>query len=515
MTMEIKNRFARRTGCKTPAIMVVGTMSSSGKSVVAAALCRYFARRGFNPAPFKAQNMSLNSFVTREGGEMGRAQVVQAQAAGIEPHTDMNPILLKPIGEAGCQIILNGRPIGNYPARTYYTMKSRMRTAARAAYDRLAARHDLIILEGAGSPAEINLQAEDFVNMDMAEYAGAAVILVADIDRGGVFAGIYGTVSLLPEKHRRLLAGTIINKFRGDKSLLDPGVQQIERLTGIPVLGVLPYVPNLAIDDEDSLSLDARQPKAGSVLDIAVIRLPRISNFTDFLPLEKTTGVRVRYVRKVHDLGAPDLIILPGTKNTRADLRFLAAGGWCKALKQAAHRLIPVFGICGGYQMLGRRVTDPTGIEGAKGKEAGLDLLCVTTVLEKEKQLAQVSGKTTSDLPFAAAGTPFEGYEIHAGRTTATDPIRRPLVITRRRAKKTRVPEGAISDNGLVFGCYLHGLFDNDRLRTQLLGWLCKRKGIAPTIAPQQKTLVNEFDRLVSLFEKHIAMKRIDCLIER
>lgn len=506
-------RPARRKGRRTPAIMVVGTMSSSGKSVVAAALCRYFARRGYHPAPFKAQNMSLNSFVTREGGEMGRAQVVQAQAAGIEPHTDMNPVLLKPMGEAGCQVILNGRPIGNYPARTYYTMKSRMRTAARAAYDRLAVRHDLIILEGAGSPAEINLQAEDFVNMDMAEHAGASVLLVADIDRGGVFASIYGTVSLLPEKHRRLLAGIIINKFRGDKSLLDPGVRQIERLTGIPVLGILPYVTDLAIDDEDSLGLDARQPRAGSALDIAVIRLPRISNFTDFLPLEKTAGVRLRYVRQPRDLGAPDLIILPGTKNTRADLRFLSGGGWFKALKQAARRSIPVFGICGGYQMLGRRVADPAGIEGTRGTEPGLGLLPVTTVLEKEKQLAQVSGKTTSVLPFAAAGTPFKGYEIHAGRTAATGPIRRPLVITRRRAKAVRVPEGAMSHIGLVFGCYIHGLFDHDRLRMQLFDWLAQRKGIALNISPPRNTPGHEVDRLVTLFEKHVDMKYIDRLV--
>ena len=494
--------------------MVVGTMSNSGKSVVTAALCRYFTQKGYHPAPFKAQNMSLNSFVTREGGEMGRAQVVQAQAAGIEPHTDMNPVLLKPMGESGCQVILNGRSIGNVPARDYYAMKVRMQTAAQEAYDRLAARHDLIILEGAGSPAEINLQAEDFVNMAMAEYAGAAALLVADIDRGGVFAGIYGTVSLLPEKHRRLVAGIIINKFRGDKSLLDPGLRQIEHLTGIPVLGVLPYIQNLAIDDEDSLGLNTRQHGKGTILDIVVIRLPRISNFTDFLPLENTPGLRVRYISAVRDLGTPDLIIIPGTKNTRGDLRFLTGNGWAAALQKATHRSIPIFGICGGYQMLGKCVTDPTGIEGVKGAEPGLNLLPLTTVLEDKKQLAQVAGQTTVDLPFAVAGTPFDGYEIHAGRTTATAPIRHPLVITQRLAERTNDSEGAIADNGLIFGCYIHGLFDNNSLRTQLISWLCERKGLSWQTAPHQNTSGEAVDRLVALLEQHIAMKPIDRLVK-
>jgi adenosylcobyric acid synthase len=506
----LKPSRARRSG-RTPAIMVVGTMSNSGKSVVAAALCRYFARRGRRPAPFKAQNMSLNSFVTREGGEMGRAQVVQARAAGVAPHTDMNPVLLKPMGEAGCQVIVNGRPIGNYSARDYYALKARCRAAARQAYDRLAARHDLIILEGAGSPAEINLQAEDFVNLAMAEYAGAAVLLVADIDRGGVFASIYGTIALLPPRQRRLLAGIIINKFRGDKSLLDSGLRRIERLTGVPVLGVLPYVPDLAIDDEDSLGLENRGRAEGAApaLDIVVVRLPRISNFTDFLPLEQTAGVRVRYVSAARDLGAPDLVILPGTKNTRADLRFLATRGWVAALKQAARAAIPIFGICGGYQMLGRWVDDPAGIEGAPGREAGLRLLPITTVLEPEKQLTQVSGETTGALPCARAGTRFEGYEIHAGLTTVPGTIRRPLLITRRHGKKARLSEGALSANGLVFGCYIHGLFDNDRLRQQLLVWLCARKGVAPAAFANPAGLEAELDRLADLLENNIELKPI------
>lgn len=494
---------------KIPAIMVVGTMSNSGKSIVAAGLCRYFARRGYAVAPFKAQNMSLNSFVTREGGEMGRAQVVQARAARIEPHTDMNPVLLKPMGESGSQVIVNGRPIGNFTAPAYYKMKSHIRTAILDAYDRLAGQHELIILEGAGSPAEINLQTEDLVNMSMAEYAGASVILVADIDRGGVFASIYGTVSLLPEKHRRLLSGIVINKFRGDKSLLDSGIRQIEEMTGVPVLGILPYVRDLRIEDEDSLCLENRQRETAPILDVVVIRLPRISNFTDFLPLEKTPGVRLRYVSQAPELGKPDLIIIPGTKNTRADLRFLRDSGWADALEITRQNQVPIFGICGGYQMLGDRVTDPLGVEGEKGEEAGLCFLPVSTVLEREKELAQVSGITTADYPFAGAGTPFEGYEIHAGRTTVAKQIKRPLTIMQRLLERRNDPEGAVSANGLIFGCYVHGLFDNDGLRTQLIEWLCRRKGVASLSAtPSPDAPGNELDRLADLLEEHVDMKR-------
>jgi cobyric acid synthase CobQ/L-threonine-O-3-phosphate decarboxylase len=496
--------------CKPPAIMVVGTTSNSGKSVVTAGLCRYFAGKGYAVAPFKAQNMSLNSFVTREGGEMGRAQVVQARAARLDPHTDMNPVLLKPMGESGSQVIVNGQPIGNFQAQAYYKMKSRIRTAVLEAYDRLAKRYDLIFLEGAGSPAEINLQAEDIVNMSMAEYANASVILVADIDRGGVFASIYGTVSLLPEKHRRLLSGVIINKFRGDESLLDSGIRQIEEMTGIPVLGVLPYVKDLRIDDEDSVSLDNRPLEAAAVLDVVVIRLPRISNFTDFLPLEHTRGIQVRYVNEPRDVAKPDLIVIPGTKNTRADLRFLRDAGWAEALTKARKSQVPIFGICGGYQMLGECVTDPSGVEGEKGEERGLCFLPITTVLEREKELAQVAGVTTADCLFAEPGTPFEGYEIHVGRTTATVPIKRPLAIMQRRTERGNEREGAVSEDGLVFGCYVHGLFDNDRLRAQLIAWLCRHKRVAPLdTAPSPDTPADEFDRLSDLLEKHVDMKRI------
>ena len=503
---------------RTPAIMVVGTMSNAGKSAIAAGLCRLFARRGYAVAPFKAQNMALNSFVTKEGGEMGRAQVVQARAAGVPPHTDMNPVLLKPLGEKGSQVIVNGHAIGNFTAREYYAMKSRMREAAHAAYDRLAERHELIVMEGAGSPAEINLQAEDFVNMDMAAYAGATAILVADIDRGGVFASILGTVHLLLPAHRPLLKGIVINKFRGDVTLLESGIRDIEAMTGVPVLGVLPYLRDLRIEAEDSLYLDSRPAEAdgpAATLHVAVIRLPRISNFTDFLALERTPGVRITYPVKPEDLGPADLIVIPGSKNTRADLRHLRDSGWETALADARRKGVPLFGICGGYQMLGRTVADPHGAEGTPGEERGLGFLAVTTTLESEKELAQVAGVTRASLPFASPGTGFEGYEIHAGHTRSEE-AETPLDIVRRRGAAVVEQAGAVSRDGLVFGCYVHGFLDAAAIRTQLLEWLCRRKGIpVPAGAFAPTGPADEFDRLADTIEEHIDLTPLEAAIAR
>ncbi|MGD9202534.1 MAG: cobyric acid synthase [Chitinispirillia bacterium] len=482
--------------------MVVGTMSNSGKSVINAGLCRYFARRGVRVAPFKAQNMALNSFVTSEGGEMGRAQVCQAKAAGISPHTDMNPILLKPTGESFSQVIADGYPIDNFNARDYYSRKKEMKSIAHKAYDRLAAQYELIVIEGAGSPAEINLMDEDFVNMDMAEYAGADTILVADIDRGGVFASITGTIALLPPHFRSLIKGIIINKFRGDKSLIESGIQQINEMTGIPVLGVLPYIFNLSIEDEDSLGLENRSIDENYIIDIAVIHIPRISNFTDFLCLEKTGGVQVRYVNCPENMGIPDLIIIPGTKNVRADMAFLRENGFVQTLVRLSSQNIPVFGICGGYQMLGISIKDPYGVEGAAGSETGLGLLSVETVLEREKELAQVEGFTNSALPFAQKGTCFKGYEIHVGQTMAGGNTVFPLTVTRRRTENTNERVGAISDNGLIFGCYVHGIFDNATLRKQLLDWLCERKAVTPLNWNSDDG--DEYDLLTDTIEEHV-----------
>jgi adenosylcobyric acid synthase len=493
---------------KTPAVMVVGTTSDAGKSLVAAALCRLLKRRGTDVAPFKAQNMSLNSFVTKEGGEMGRAQVVQARASGIEPHTDMNPVLLKPMGDAGSQVIVDGKAIGNFPAEEYYEMKERMRASAHAAYDRLADRHDFIVMEGAGSPAEINLLAEDFVNMSMAEYADASVVLVADIDRGGVFASIYGTLALMPTKHRQMIRGIIINKFRGNQDLLDPGILQIEELTGVPVLGVMPYLRDIQIEDEDSLALDNRQEKSDAVLNIAVIRLPRISNFTDFLAFEHLAGVSVTYPATPEAANSPDLIIIPGTKHTRSDLQFLIESGWNDFIASATSAGTPVLGICGGYQMLGIEINDPDGVEGESGSTPGLGLLPVTTVLAPEKELARVEGVTNPSLPFAEAGTVFSGYEIHAGRTKPTGSSEAPLSITKRLSESVLEPDGAVTEDALVFGTYVHGIFDTYSLRDQLLNWLCERKGTQPLLWQTDQD-EDPIDSLADALETHVALESL------
>lgn len=487
---------------KKSRIMLVGTTSDAGKTVLAAGLCRHYQRKGIKVAPFKAQNMALNSFVTADGGEMGRAQVVQAKACCIQPDTDMNPVLLKPMGDAGSQVIVNGHPIGNFPAKEYYKMKQQMKKAAHSAFDRLSAKYEMIILEGAGSPTEINLMEEDFVNMAMAEYANADVLLVADIDRGGVFASIYGTIQLLPDKYRRLIKGIIINKFRGDESLLDSGITQIEELTGVPVLGVLPYIPNLNIEDEDSLGLENRRTNSNTIIDIAVIRLPRISNYTDFLTLEHTSGVSVRYVNQPQDIGHPDLVIIPGTKNTRADLRFIEDKGIADVIMTLARENVPIFGICGGYQMLGCRISDPSGVEGEPGEEIGLNLLPVNTVLEKRKELSQVEGFVEQPLPFVKPHTPFTGYEIHSGRTSSSVHIKQPLLITRRLNDNTIEAAGCASANGLIFGCYVHGLFDSQPLREQLLNWLCINKNVQPPA--WQIDDINNFDKLADLMALHI-----------
>jgi adenosylcobyric acid synthase len=468
---------------RAKAIMVLGTMSDSGKSTIAAALCRIAFRKGLRVAPFKAQNMSLNSHVTPEGGEIGRAQAVQARAAGIESHTDMNPVLLKPTGEGLMQVIVDGKAIGNSRAREYYARKGELKAIAHRAYDRLAARYDLVVLEGAGSPAEINLRDGDFVNGSMAEHAGADCILVADIDRGGVFASILGTITLLPPRQRALLKGILINKFRGDATLLEPGLREIEGLTGVPVLGVLPYLENLRLEQEDSLGLAGVAGAAGAsgggrpFVDLAVIRLPYISNFTDFQPFESAPGVGLRYVSRPEDLGNPDLVFLPGTKNVRHDMEFLARTGLDRSVRAAAARSIPVLGICGGYQMLGRSIRDPHGVEGNPGVTEGLGLLGIETVLETEKELARVEARNLR-LPFLREGEACGGYEIHAGRTTAAADPRAPLAVTRRNGAPCEETAGAGSGDGLIQGHYLHGFFDGENARTGLLRWLAARKGL-------------------------------------
>jgi adenosylcobyric acid synthase len=453
-------------------IMVQGTASSAGKSLLCAGLCRVFVQDGFKVAPFKSQNMALNSFITREGLEMGRAQVMQAEAAGIEPSVLMNPVLLKPTNDMGSQVVVCGEVAGTMTAGNYYEYKSRLRPIITEAYHTLASMNDIIVLEGAGSPAEINLNKDDFVNMGMAQIADAPVLLVGDIDRGGVFASIYGTVMLLPEDERRRIRGIVINKFRGDVELLRPGLRQLEELVGIPVLGVVPYL-ELDLDDEDSVTERFHRKTEDKPLDIAVIRLPRISNFTDFNALSRLEPVGLRYVGRAEELANPDLIILPGTKNTMGDLRWLRETGLEDAVKSLAVAGTPVIGICGGYQMLGRTLSDPVGAEDG-GEMAGLGLLPADTVFEPKKVRTRVTGAIESLTGYfgGLSGTPVTGYEIHMGRTALSGGAVPFTVFT------DGQPDGAVF--GSVFGTYLHGLFDGEA-GAALVRLLLRRKGLPDT----------------------------------
>ena len=441
-------------------IMIQGTMSNAGKSLLAAGLCRVFKQDGYRVAPFKSQNMALNSFITAAGGEMGRAQVVQAEAAGIPPDVRMNPILLKPTTDMGSQVIVNGAVQGNMKAMEYYRRKPEFLPAVLDAYHSLAAEYDIIVIEGAGSPAEINLKKDDIVNMGLAKLVDAPVLLVGDIDRGGVFAQLYGTVALLEEDERARIKGVIVNKFRGDRAILEPGLKILEDLCGVPVTGVMPYL-HVDIDDEDSLSARFERGAAARLIDIAVIRLPRISNFTDFSPFERYENVSLRYVGSARELGAPDLILLPGTKSTIEDLRWLRQSGLEAAALKAASAGTPVMGICGGYQMLGRSVSDPEGAEAAAGTEiAGLGLLDMETVFRGGKVQTQVHGTfpAVEGLLAPLAGMDYEGYEIHMGRSGEARP--------------------ALVGQGNVYGTYIHGVFDAPGVADAVLAALCEKKGV-------------------------------------
>ena len=458
---------------KAKCIMVQGTMSGAGKSLLCAALCRIFAQDGYRVAPFKSQNMALNSFVTRNGAEMGRAQVVQAQAAGVEPDVRMNPILLKPSSDVGSQVIVNGKARGQMSAAAYFKMKRSLIPDILEAYNSLAAENDIIVIEGAGSPAEINLKADD-------------TVLAGDIDRGGVFAQLYGTVELLEADERARIRGLIINKFRGDVEILRPGLAMLEEKTQLPVVGVVPYL-RVEIEDEDSLSDRLEAKSAVKPLDIAILRLPHVSNFTDFIPLEQHPLLGVRYVQRTRQLGAPDLVILPGTKNTMDDLRWLRESGLEAAVLRLSATGTPVLGVCGGYQMLGEQLCDPAGEEsGTPCTLRGLGLLPTTTVFGTEKHLTQTAARAAA-VPFAGAA--LTGYEIHAGRTEVRGSAFCILA--------DGTPEGCVQ-NG-VFGTYLHGLFDTGELTEKLTEFLCKRKGIDPAgaeLIPMEQYRQQQFDLL-------------------
>lgn len=514
---------------KAKAIMVQGTGSDVGKSILVCALCRIFRQEGLKVAPFKAQNMSNNSYVTIGGKEMGRAQVAQAEAAGLRPTVEMNPILLKPTGNNGSQIITMGKPLGHMTANEYYGNKDKMLDIAKKAYSALSEQYDIIVIEGAGSPAEINIKDNDIVNMKIAEMANAPVLLVTDIDRGGSFAWIVGTLELLNSDERERVCGIIINKFRGDMGILEPGIEMLEERIDKPVLGVLPYFNDINIDNEDSLCLDSGNKKLGnkdykpseSQIDIAVIRLPRISNFTDFDILKREKGIRVRFVDNAQSIGEPDLIILPGTKNTIGDLKFIKENGIADTIKNLAKNGTMVIGVCGGYQMLGKEIRDSGNAESKIAQIRGLGLIDAKTIFMLQKNTYQIKAMlhgnqaSRSDLNNFNTRSDITGYEIHMGETELLNGTLPFLKIIERSDKEVCVDDGAISNDGNVIGTYVHGIFDNDEFRLELINCLRRKKGLLP-IQPEDLSKLDkerQYDKLADLFKKHINMDLIYELI--
>lgn len=466
-------------------IMLQGTGSNVGKSVLAAALCRIFYQDGFKVAPFKSQNMALNSFVTKDGKEISRAQVVQAEAAAVEPAVEMNPILLKPAGNMKSQVIVMGRPLSNMSAQEYHNhYVQRAREVICRSLEKLKSNYEIVVIEGAGSPVEINLKENEVVNMRVAKWADAPVLLVVDIDRGGALAWVVGTLELLTPEERERVAGIIINKFRGDVKLLKPALDFLEKRTGKPVLGVVPYFQGFRVPEEDSQGrqLARKEKRSTEELEIVVLRLPCISNFTDFDPLEEEPDTFVRYVEAEESIGRPDAVIIPGSKNSAEDLNYLEETGLADEIFSLAGKGTPVVGICGGYQMLGMEISDPYQVESERGSVKGLCLLPLVTTLAKRKSTHQAKAKVAAREGFLAPlnGEEVCGYEIHMGKTRLLNGARPLLRLFERSGKEVQEWDGAVSGDGNIFGTYLHGIFDNDVFRRSWLNYLRQRKGLPP-----------------------------------
>jgi len=481
-------------------LMIQGTSSDAGKSTVVAGLCRLLTRRGIRVAPFKPQNMALNSAVTVDGGEIGRAQAVQAQACGIAPHTDMNPVLLKPNSDSGSQIIIHGHAVAEMDARAYHAYKPKAMDAVLASYHRLQQQYDIVVVEGAGSPAEINLRDNDIANMGFAEAVNCPVLLVADIERGGVFAQLVGTLALLSKTEQALVTGMLINRFRGDVDLLEPGIQWLQQRVNKPVLGVLPYLHELHLEAEDSLGLvnhPATDKTGQEVLRVIVPRLPRLSNHTDFDPLGLQAQVELLFIGAGESLPPADLIILPGSKSVRSDLDWLRDNGWETAIQRHLRYGGKLLGICGGFQMLGEMIHDPAGIESDPGSSAGLGLLALETTLAADKQLCNVKGHLLLD------DAAVHGYEIHAGRTTGAALLRPLLTLENRN-------DGAVSDDAQVIGTYLHGLFESQAACAALLRWAGLSKPVIMDYHARRETDIN---RLADTLEAHLDMSQLETII--
>ena len=489
-------------------LMILGTHSNAGKSLLTAAFCRILARKGVRVAPFKAQNMSNNAGVTPEGGEMGRAQIVQAEAAGIYAHTDMNPVLLKPEGNRRSQVVLNGEVAGRIGAKNWMTTKERLWGEVKQAYDRLAARYGVIVLEGAGSPAEINLKAGDIVNLRMARHAGAPCLLVGDIDRGGVFAALAGTMLLLEPEEREQVGGFLINKFRGDPALLGDGLEQLrKRAFGVPTLGVIPYLEEVGIAEEDAVPLGKRgrsdRRPAGGQLDIAVIHLPHVANFDEFDELDAEPGICLRYVQEGASLGSPAAVIIPGTKVTLDDLDWVRATGLDSAILAAHRRGAQLIGLCGGYQILGEVLWDPAGVEGPRGRHTrGLGLLPASTQFMRQKE-------THQSLLRLPTGEVVSGYEIHTGATETREGAARFGEIVERNGVAVSVLDGAVAEGGRVWGTYLHGLFGNDRFRHR---WMRQLGWTGPVVSTSTMR-EQAYDRLADAVEAAVDWAAVEQLI--
>jgi adenosylcobyric acid synthase len=493
--------------------MVQGTASSVGKSVIAAALCRIFKNDGLSVAPFKAQNMSNNSFVAPDGGELGRAQALQAAACKIPPEVAMNPVLLKPEADHRSQAVVMGRPMGSLSSQEWRTRKIEFWSAVTNSLASLLDRHDIVVIEGAGSPAEVNIKDSDIVNMRVAMHSRAPVLLVGDIDRGGVFASLLGTVQLLESAERKLIRGLIINRFRGDRAVLEPLPSMIAERTGVPVAGVVPFLPDMRLPEEDAVALYESEARTSSPDDfqVAVIRLPRVSNFDDVDPLRHTPGVTVRFVSEPADLADAHLIVIPGTKSTISDLRWMRSRNLHTAVQDATSKSVPVIGICGGYQLLGDSINDPEGVDGEKGAtESGLGLLPVTTVFHAVKDTRQVTFELQpgAGLLADAAGTPGAGYEIHMGETSAIEPDSTPVL------SGGNANRGTASFDGRVLGTYVHGFFDSQPVRQRILANVARLHGIRSpeTVA---FSLDAEIDRLAMVVRENLDMDLVYSLIGR
>ena len=498
-------------------IMLLGTGSNVGKSIIAAGLCRVFYQNGYSVAPFKSQNMALNSYITKDGKEMGRAQVVQAEAANIEPEAFMNPILLKPTTDRKSQVIVNGKVYKNMDAREYFAYKHNLKKDIMEAYNHIRENFDICVLEGAGSPAEINLKEDDIVNTGMAEMADSPVLLVADIDRGGVFAAIYGTVMLLEENERKRIKGVIINKFRGDKSLLTSGIEMIEKLTDIPVLGVVPFVP-LGIEEEDSLGIDKYNEKKEGKIRISVIKLKHISNFTDIDALSHYNDVSLKYVTKSSELGNEDIIIIPGSKNTIEDMKDLIEKNIGREIVRIAKKGTPVFGICGGFQIMGQKIMDPEKIESDLKEISGLGLLDIETVMKSDKTTTQYKNtvKNVSGILTGTEGMEIKGYEIHQGYSYPVNEKNEENNNSENILKNDTAClfgeeklKGAVKDN--IAGTYIHGIFDNSEFTSHFLNEVRKLKGLdrIDENFSYSDYKNREYDKLAEVLRENIDIKKI------